>query len=239
MHLPNKRKRDEEAERMSKALEKATQQFYAGRLKKAADTLWEVNFAFEGESEARAALALAEQLRDASDGGVRAAAEEHIARAESFLALPKEAPAVAQRPPLPLRRLGIASVVLCVLAAAVAGAVFLLTVMSLAYAYEGSDFDDPSFNAQVNAVVILIIAGGVLALVSAGTIGWHPRIGAILALVAVATGAIAFILPPFASPVAVVLWLPDTILLVGASAIGFVRQRRQNVDEICLTSAST
>lgn len=71
---------------MSKALERATQQFQAGQFKKAADTLWEVSFAGDdGEAEARALLALAAQLRDAAEGGVRADSEEHIARAERYL----------------------------------------------------------------------------------------------------------------------------------------------------------
>ena len=71
---------------MSRMLDKATEQFRAGQYKKAADTLWEVTFAGEdGESEAQAVLALATQLRDATDGGVRAACEEHVARAERFL----------------------------------------------------------------------------------------------------------------------------------------------------------
>jgi hypothetical protein len=71
---------------MSKELDKATQQFRAGQSKKAAGTLWEVTFAgADGESEARELLALATQMRDATEGGVRADCEEHIARAERFL----------------------------------------------------------------------------------------------------------------------------------------------------------
>ena len=71
---------------MSKALEKATQQYQAGQFKKAADSLWEVSFAGDGgEAEAQALLALASQLRDATEGAVRSDCEEHVARAERYL----------------------------------------------------------------------------------------------------------------------------------------------------------
>lgn len=87
---------------MSKALDKATQEFQAGRLKKAADTLWDVTFAGDdGDVEAQALLALATQLRDASDGSVRRDSEEHIARAERFLRAGESSP---QRREAELRR---------------------------------------------------------------------------------------------------------------------------------------
>ena len=71
---------------MSKALEKATEQYRAGQYKKAADTLWEVTFTGDdGDTEARGVLALAGQLRDVTQGGVRGECEEHIARAERLL----------------------------------------------------------------------------------------------------------------------------------------------------------
>ena len=71
---------------MSKALDKATQQFQAGQFKKAADTLWEVSFAGDNdEAEAQALIAIASELRDASDGRVRADCEEHIQRAQRYL----------------------------------------------------------------------------------------------------------------------------------------------------------
>ena len=71
---------------MSKVLEKATQQYQAGQFKKAADSLWEVSFAGDdGEAEAQALLALASQLRDATEGAVRSDCEEHVARAERYL----------------------------------------------------------------------------------------------------------------------------------------------------------
>ncbi len=94
---------------MSKALDKATQQFQAGRLKKAADTLWEVTFAGDdGDTEAQALLALAAQLRDASDGSVRRDCEEHIARAERYLRAGESSPnrreAESRRDPVTLAR---------------------------------------------------------------------------------------------------------------------------------------
>jgi len=71
---------------MSKALDKATQQFQARQYKKAADTLYEVSFAGDdGEAAARGVLSLATQLRDGTEGSVRAQCEEHIARAERLL----------------------------------------------------------------------------------------------------------------------------------------------------------
>ena len=71
---------------MSKALDRAAEQFQAGQLKKAVDTLWEVSFAGdEAEAEAQALLALAVQLRDATEGATRSDCEEHIARAERYL----------------------------------------------------------------------------------------------------------------------------------------------------------
>jgi hypothetical protein len=67
---------------MSKALEKAREQYRAGQHKKAADTLWEVSFGGDdNEAEARGVLELASLLRDASTGAVRTECEEHIARA--------------------------------------------------------------------------------------------------------------------------------------------------------------
>jgi len=71
---------------MSKALEKATEQYKAGQLKKAVATLWETAFAGDGgATEARGVLALAVLLRDATDGGVRGECEQQISRAERFL----------------------------------------------------------------------------------------------------------------------------------------------------------
>jgi hypothetical protein len=71
---------------MSKALEKAEVQYRAGQYKRAADTLWEVSFGSgDGEAEAQAVVALATQLRDVTQGGVRSECEEHMARAERFL----------------------------------------------------------------------------------------------------------------------------------------------------------
>ena len=71
---------------MSKELDKAQAQYQAGEYKRAVNTLWEVTFAgVEGEADARALLALASLLRDATQGGVRRDSEEHIARAERFL----------------------------------------------------------------------------------------------------------------------------------------------------------
>jgi hypothetical protein len=71
---------------VSKALEKATQQFRAGQFKKASDSLWEVSFAGDdGEAEAQALLALASQLRAATEGAARGDCEEHIARAQRYL----------------------------------------------------------------------------------------------------------------------------------------------------------
>ena len=77
---------------MSKALEKATDQYQAGQLKKAVATLWEATFAGDaGETEARGVLALAVLLRDATDGGVRGECEEQISRAERFLRAEEQA----------------------------------------------------------------------------------------------------------------------------------------------------
>jgi len=71
---------------MPTAIEIAEAQYRAGHYKKAADVLWEVTFAGDdAESEARAALALATQLRDATSGALRETCEQHRARAEQAL----------------------------------------------------------------------------------------------------------------------------------------------------------
>jgi hypothetical protein len=71
---------------MSRALERANEQYQAGQYKKAVATLCEVSFAGDdGEAEARGVLALATLLRDATQGRVRADCEEQIARAERLL----------------------------------------------------------------------------------------------------------------------------------------------------------
>ena len=71
---------------MSRALQKANEQYQAGQYRKAVDTLVEVSFAGdEGEAEARGVLALATLLRDATEGRVRADCEEQIARAGRLL----------------------------------------------------------------------------------------------------------------------------------------------------------
>ena len=71
---------------MSTELERATEQMQAGQYKKAVDTLWGVTFAGDdGELQAQRVIALATQLRDATEGGLRHDCEEHIARAQRFL----------------------------------------------------------------------------------------------------------------------------------------------------------
>ena len=71
---------------MSRALQKANEQYHAGQYKKAVATLVEVSFAGDdGDAEARGVLALATLLRDATEGRVRADCEEQIARAERLL----------------------------------------------------------------------------------------------------------------------------------------------------------
>jgi hypothetical protein len=72
---------------MSKELDQAQAQYRAGDYKRAVDTLWEVTFlGMEAEADARSVVALATLLRDATQGGARRDCDEHIARAERFLA---------------------------------------------------------------------------------------------------------------------------------------------------------
>ena len=71
---------------MPKPIETAEAQYRAGHYKKAADALWEVTFAGDdAEAEARAALALATQLRDSTSGSLRETCEQHRVRAEQAL----------------------------------------------------------------------------------------------------------------------------------------------------------
>ena len=84
--IARKRRRNSEAD--AQRAQKAEAQYQAGEHKRAVDTLWEVTFVgAHAETDARQVIALATQLKEVTQGGVRRDCEEHIARAERFLDL--------------------------------------------------------------------------------------------------------------------------------------------------------
>jgi hypothetical protein len=90
---------------MPNELQKAQAQCQAGEHKRAVDTLWEVTFVGDhAESDARQVIALATQLKDVTQGGVRRDCDEHIARAQRFLELAGDPDARARREELDRRR---------------------------------------------------------------------------------------------------------------------------------------
>lgn len=147
---------------------------------------------------------------------------QSVRRLEAGIPFDAEAPSLGAR--LPFRGLGIASVVLCVFAVLAAAAVGLLIALSLAYAYEGVDFDDPVFSGQVNRIFVFVFIGGFLAAIAAALIYTRPRAGASLALGGAVLGASAFVVSPdVLSHAAIVLWLPDVLLLSSAAIVAAVR----------------
>jgi len=90
---------------MPNELQKAQAQHQDGEHKRAVDTLWEVAFVGDhAEMDARGVIALATELKDVTQGGVRHDCDEHIARAQRFLELVGDPDARARKEELDRRR---------------------------------------------------------------------------------------------------------------------------------------
>ncbi len=128
-------------------------------------------------------------------------------------------------PPMPRPGLGVISITLCGLGAFATAGLFLLFAYSLPVLYEGSDFDDPEFAADVDLLFWLLIAAGVLAVVAAIVVYMFPRLGAIFALCGTATGAVAVLAWADWHLQAIVLWVPAGLPLSAAALVAILRDR--------------